>query len=82
MGGQPQNVSNNTLFGERLMSEHERLTILTALTKRSVGAPQISPTGLTGWAAMARTIRDIDEERIRDVKEDIDTLLVFVSTPW
>ena len=35
--------------------------------------------GLTGWAAMAKTVRDFDEEKIRDCKEDIDTLLVFVS---
>ena len=34
---------------------------------------------LTGWAAMAKTVRDFDEEKIRDCKEDIDTLLVFVS---
>ena len=29
---------------------------------------------------MAKTVRDIDEEKIRDTKEDIDTLLVFVRT--
>lgn len=29
---------------------------------------------------MARTIREVDEDRIRDCKEDIDTLLVFVRT--
>ena len=28
---------------------------------------------------MAKTVRDFDEEKIRDCKEDIDTLLVFVS---
>ena len=28
---------------------------------------------------MAKVIRDVDEEKIRDCKEDIDTLLVFVS---
>ena len=27
---------------------------------------------------MARTVREFDEEKIRDCKEDIDTLLVFV----
>lgn len=27
---------------------------------------------------MARTVRDFDEEKVRDCKEDIDTLLVFV----
>lgn len=33
----------------------------------------------TGWSALARTIREIDEEKIRGCKEDVDTLLVFVS---
>lgn len=28
---------------------------------------------------MAKTLRDVDESKIRDCKEDIDTLLVFVS---
>ena len=29
---------------------------------------------------MARTIREVDEAKIRDCKEDIDTVLVFVSS--
>lgn len=33
----------------------------------------------SGWAAMARAVREFDEEKVRDCKEDIDTLLVFVS---
>ena len=32
----------------------------------------------TGWAAMAKTIRELDEDKVKDYKEDIDTLLVFV----
>ena len=28
---------------------------------------------------MVKTVRDYDEERVKDYKEDIDTLLVFVS---
>ena len=28
---------------------------------------------------MAKAIREFDEEKIKDCKEDIDTLLVFVS---
>jgi hypothetical protein len=32
-----------------------------------------------GWAAMAETVRAYDEEKVKDTKEDIDTLLVFVS---
>lgn len=27
---------------------------------------------------MAKTVRDVDEEKVKDSKEDIDTLLVFV----
>ena len=34
----------------------------------------------TGWAAMAREVRDCDEEKVRSSKEDVDTLLVFVRT--
>ncbi|KAI0759604.1 hypothetical protein BC629DRAFT_1056791 [Irpex lacteus] len=33
----------------------------------------------TGWTAMARSVRDFDEEKVRDCKEDIDTLLVFAG---
>jgi hypothetical protein len=32
----------------------------------------------TGWHTMAKAVRDLDEYKVRDVKEDIDTLLVFV----
>ena len=34
--------------------------------------------GPTGWAALDTVIRGFDEEKVRDCKEDIDTLLVFV----
>ena len=27
---------------------------------------------------MAKTIREVDEDKVKDYKEDIDTLLVFV----
>ncbi|KAJ3559349.1 hypothetical protein NM688_g402 [Phlebia brevispora] len=33
----------------------------------------------TGWAAMAKTIRDVDQDKVMDCKEDIDTLLVFTG---
>ena len=36
-------------------------------------------TSATGWTVMAKTVRDIDEGKVKDCKEDIDTLLVFVS---
>lgn len=33
----------------------------------------------TGWAAMAKTMREVDEAKVKDYKEDIDTLLVLAS---
>ena len=33
----------------------------------------------TGWARMYDLVREYDKNRITDNKEDIDTLLVFVS---
>ena len=32
-----------------------------------------------GWGRLADMYRTFDEDRVRDAKEDIDTLLVFVS---
>ena len=34
----------------------------------------------TGWAAMAKVVRKFDEEKVHNCKEDIDTLLVFISS--
>ncbi|KAJ3528798.1 hypothetical protein NM688_g7945 [Phlebia brevispora] len=33
----------------------------------------------SGWAGIAKTMRDVDEDKIKDYKEDIDTLLVFTG---
>ena len=33
----------------------------------------------TGWAKIHDLVREVDKTRIVDNKEDIDTLLVFVS---
>ena len=33
----------------------------------------------TGMAALANSVREYDLERVQNCKEDIDTLLVFVS---
>ena len=33
----------------------------------------------TGWAAMAEDIRKYDEDKIKDCRDDIDTLMTFVS---
>ena len=44
--------------------------------------PQVQyiPSGKpTGLAAMANAVREYDDERVKNCKEDIDTLLVFVS---
>lgn len=35
----------------------------------------------TGWAAMDKVLRDYDEEKVKDYKEDIDNLLTFVCIP-
>lgn len=34
---------------------------------------------LKGWDAVDKRIRDSDEIKVEDFKEDVDTLLVFVS---
>ena len=33
----------------------------------------------TGWAALQRTVRDYDREKVEFCRDDINTLLVFVS---
>jgi hypothetical protein len=33
----------------------------------------------TGWAAIAERMREYDEDKIKDVKEDMDGLFIFVS---
>ncbi len=34
-----------------------------------------------GWSTLAKTLTENDEVKVRDCKEDMDTLLVFVSSP-
>lgn len=37
----------------------------------------------TGWVSIAANVREYDEAKVKDTKEDIDTLLVFVRvTSW
>ncbi len=38
------------------------------------------PGQSTGWAAMSKDVREFDEEKVQNYKDDVDTLLVFVST--
>ena len=33
----------------------------------------------TGWAAIVKTVTGVDQSKIQDCKDDMDTLLVFVS---
>ncbi|KAI0753923.1 hypothetical protein BC629DRAFT_1174780 [Irpex lacteus] len=33
----------------------------------------------TGWSAMARIVREVDEQKIQGYKEDIDSILVFAG---
>ena len=33
----------------------------------------------TGWARIYDLVRQVDKDRVADIKEDTDTLLVFVS---
>jgi hypothetical protein len=36
------------------------------------------PSRPGGWSEMVKIVREFDEEKVKDCKEDIDTLLVFV----
>lgn len=36
---------------------------------------------LTGWAAVEKTLTDFDQQEVSGYKEDIDSLLTFVSAP-
>ena len=33
------------------------------------------------WQTIAKSVRSLDEEKVKYSKEDVDTLLVFVSFP-
>jgi hypothetical protein len=44
----------------------------------TIGSPPVLPNQPTGWAAMAENMRAYDEDRVKDVKEDIDSLFIFV----
>ncbi|PSR81771.1 hypothetical protein PHLCEN_2v6280 [Hermanssonia centrifuga] len=39
----------------------------------------ISAIGPKGWPAMAKTLRDVDQDKIGDCKEDMDALFVFAG---
>lgn len=58
-------------------------------TDANIGVADVQPSEVktryvlsgqpTGWAAMPKVAQDFDQEKIQNCKEDIDTLLVFVS---
>lgn len=35
-------------------------------------------TASDGWSTMAQAVKEVDKQKLKDIKEDIDTLLVFV----
>ncbi|KAI0776468.1 hypothetical protein BC629DRAFT_1290528, partial [Irpex lacteus] len=37
------------------------------------------PGQSTGWAAMSKDVREFDEEKVQNYKDDVDTLLVFAG---
>ncbi len=47
------------------------------VSERSGGGYVVSEMS-TGWTEMTRTVKEVDEGKVKDCKEDIDTLLVFV----
>jgi hydroxypyruvate isomerase len=44
--------------------------------------PLALPNQPTGWVAMAERMRAYDEDKIKDVKEDIDSLFIFVRLTY
>lgn len=34
----------------------------------------------SSWTKLSRIVRGVDERKVKDCKEDIDTILVFVSS--
>ncbi|KAI0759638.1 hypothetical protein BC629DRAFT_1295315, partial [Irpex lacteus] len=61
---------NDTSNPKRVHNRHDALEKKTQLVL--AGQP-------TGWTAMAHAVRNFDEEKVKDCKEDVDTLLVFAG---
>lgn len=54
------------------------LTLVWKITEDATNA-EIQQTGNTNpWKEIERTVRRVDEEKVKDCTEDIDALLVFV----
>ena len=56
------------------------LSFFLFVTSRSLASMASSHVGQTGWARLWELTLQFDRGRAEDIKEDIDTLLVFVST--
>lgn len=53
--------------------------VLTASDALSSNVPVYGSQGVgQGWSSMARIVREVDEQKVKDCKEDIDTILTFV----
>ena len=60
--------------------DNGRRAFVTPLIVRDLTAGQTSVRlGISAWKQILRAVLDADERRVDDCKEDIDTLMVFVS---
>ena len=41
-------------------------------------APDKPVMASDSWNTMAKAVKDVDKQKFKDIKEDIDTLMVFV----
>ena len=39
------------------------------------------PAAASGWHGIVRAVREVDGQKVEDVKDDVDTLLIFVRCP-
>lgn len=49
---------------------------MESLSVRS--APDKPAMASDGWSTMAKAVKEVDKQKFKDIKEDIDTLMVFV----
>ncbi|THG95081.1 hypothetical protein EW026_g6501 [Hermanssonia centrifuga] len=68
--------NQGTDYAESTFSSGSHVKSIHA-AKDASSRPQ--PLNLTGWPEMAETLRQVDEDKVKDYKEDIDTLLVFAG---
>ncbi|KAI0758448.1 hypothetical protein BC629DRAFT_1551371 [Irpex lacteus] len=51
----------------------------SSAAQQAPSGPQALPGQLTGWAAVEKALKEFDQQEIGGYKEDIDSLLTFVS---